>query len=302
MNNDVAVWMICNPLAGSYSKAKIDEVVALLKIENIELTVVSAKDREDTVAITFAACLKMVHIIIVAGGDGTLRDVITGITNFKKIHNLTTPKLSIFPLGTANVVANRLGIRRSPIFVVKSLLSSKSEIMFPVAVDKNLFLLTAGFGMDAEIVNRVSNTLKINVSKIAYVYAILCLLLKKWEQHFIVDVDEKSYDVVSMICMQGSHYAFAKPITAYIAPESSLTVCLFKRGRRMDIFLYIMYMLCNCLEKHQFAEVVSGKKICVKNYSSQWVQIDGDCFSIDRNQIEICIDTNFFIEILMSDP
>lgn len=78
----------------------------------------------------------------------------------------------------------------------------------------------------------------------------------------------------------------------------SLTIFLFRSSNRFDIILYIYYMFFNCLEKHRSVDIIKGNKILVKEYSSRWVQVDGDCLYKDVEQIEINCDTDVSIEFL----
>jgi len=57
-------------------------------------------------------------------------------------------------------------------------------------------------------------------------------------------------------------------------------------------------MFFNCLEKHRSVDIITGKKIYVKGYSSRLVQVDGDFFHEDVEQIEINCDTDVSIEFL----
>lgn len=299
MQNDMTVWILYNPSAGAQQQAKINDLASQLISRNINLTVISTRDREDTVSAALKACGEMVHIIMVAGGDGTIRDVINGIIHYKLQNSGPIPKMAIFPMGTANIVANRLGIDNTAQSVAKSLFSSESSVLRPVKLNRNAFLLSVGLGIDAEIVSLVSPKLKKICSKLAYVYATLCVLTRKWNKRFIVEVDGTEHEVVSLICLQGRHYAFSQPITSYFSPGENLTVCLFKRGHRLDIILFILYMLCGCLEKSRFVEIVSGTELRVKHYPASWIQVDGDVFHTENLPINISMNTDVAIEILL---
>ncbi|MHC1761374.1 MAG: diacylglycerol kinase family protein [Negativicutes bacterium] len=299
MQNDMTVWIIYNPSAGAQQNAKINDLASQLISRNINLTVISTRDREDTVSAALKACWEMVHIITVAGGDGTLRDVINGIIHYKDQNSGPIPKVAIFPMGTANIVANRLGLDNTAQSVAKSLFSAKSSVLRSVKLNQNSFLLSVGLGIDAEIVSLVSPKLKKICSKLAYVYATLCVLTRKWNKRFIVEVDGTAHEVASLICLQGRHYAFSQPITSYLSTGENLTICLFKRGHRLDIIFYILYMLCGRLEKSRFVEIVSGTELCVKHYPSSWIQVDGDGFHIENAPIIISMNTDVSIEILL---
>ena len=89
-----------NPGSGAnYDK---EDILAALKLANIEATYVSTK--EDDLDDAFK---KAADVYIAAGGDGTIRKVV------EKIRKGKAP-LAILPLGTANNVARSLGIAGTP--------------------------------------------------------------------------------------------------------------------------------------------------------------------------------------------
>lgn len=96
-----------NPTAGTKSFDK-DGILAALKLANIEAVYVSTKDDD-----VEAALKKSADLFIAAGGDGTIRAVVTGAKD-------RSIPLAVLPLGTANNVARSLGITGTPIELVES--------------------------------------------------------------------------------------------------------------------------------------------------------------------------------------
>jgi diacylglycerol kinase family enzyme len=89
-----------NPTAGA--KADKDAILAALKLADIEANYVSLKgdDIED-------ALKKSTDLVVVAGGDGTITEVLT------KLPDRALP-VALLPLGTANNIARSLGIAGTP--------------------------------------------------------------------------------------------------------------------------------------------------------------------------------------------
>jgi diacylglycerol kinase family enzyme len=89
-----------NPAAGH--KADKDAILAALKLADIEARYVSVKgdDIED-------ALKKSADLLVVAGGDGTIAEVLT------KLSDPSLP-VALLPLGTANNIARSLGIAGTP--------------------------------------------------------------------------------------------------------------------------------------------------------------------------------------------
>ena len=95
-----------NPTAGTKGFDK-DALLAALKLANIDAQYFSTK--EDDVE---AALKKSADLLIAAGGDGTIRTVVTGAKD-------RSIPVAVLPLGTANNIARSLGISGTPVELVE---------------------------------------------------------------------------------------------------------------------------------------------------------------------------------------
>jgi diacylglycerol kinase family enzyme len=91
-----------NPGSGGKGQDK-DDLLAALKLADIDASYVSTKDDDDLKD----AFKKSADLYVAAGGDGTIRTVVTGARE-------RDIPIALFPLGTANNVARSLGIAGTP--------------------------------------------------------------------------------------------------------------------------------------------------------------------------------------------
>src|SRR4029450_1327594 len=106
-----------------------------------------------------------VDLLIAAGGDGTLNEVVHGLMDLSKAER---PTLGIVPLGTANDFANGCGIPREPKKALS--LCMKGEAV-PIDVGKandHWFINAASSGFGAEITATTSPELKRLLGPAAY--------------------------------------------------------------------------------------------------------------------------------------
>jgi diacylglycerol kinase (ATP) len=107
------------------------------------------------------------ELILVAGGDGTINEVVNGMA-FSEV------PLGILPAGTANVLACELGIGKSMERAAKALADSVLErialgsITSGAEDSRRYFLLMAGAGLDADIVYHLNTRTKETFGKVAY--------------------------------------------------------------------------------------------------------------------------------------
>jgi diacylglycerol kinase (ATP) len=99
-----------------------------------------------------------VELLIVAGGDGTVRKVITALADRKMLGK--TPPIALIPLGTANNISKALNISGNEKEIIESWKKKKPR-KFDVGIidgaDKtNLFLEAFGFGLFASFMNKLA--------------------------------------------------------------------------------------------------------------------------------------------------
>ena len=115
-----------------------------------------------------------VHIIIL-GGDGTINEVVNGITDFDKVC------LGVIPTGTGNDFARNLGIKGTPEELIHDILQSEKGTKLDLGVvhfekekKSRMFTISSGIGFDALVckyamtsrVKKVLNSIK--MGKMAY--------------------------------------------------------------------------------------------------------------------------------------
>jgi diacylglycerol kinase (ATP) len=97
------------------------------------------------------------RLVVAAGGDGTVNEVLNGLS--------PEATLGVLPLGTANVLARELGLPLDPAEACRRLLKGeRSRVDFGVATDdvgaERRFACMAGIGFDAKVISAVTPRLK----------------------------------------------------------------------------------------------------------------------------------------------
>lgn len=96
--------------------------------------------------------------IVVIGGDGTVNEVINGLIGTHPTPD-RRPKLGIIPTGSANVFARALGFPNQPAEAAAQLAELLQEGAYrrlPVGkINDRWFCVNVGFGLDAEVINRM---------------------------------------------------------------------------------------------------------------------------------------------------
>ena len=109
-----------------------------------------------------AAALAGRRRILVAGGDGSVHDVVNGIMN-SGLDADDKVTLAVAPGGTGNDWARSLGIGRDPHAIVESIVGGRTRLLdvgvidFPLALapTRRWFVNVAGAGYDAHVISRL---------------------------------------------------------------------------------------------------------------------------------------------------
>ena len=141
-----------------------------------------------------------VDAIVVAGGDGSIREAAKGL--------LGTPvPLGFIPSGTGNVLAFELGLVRSPEAIADYLAAGVPRPITPSLANGEPFLLMTGVGFDASVVAMVDSFWKRRLGKAAFAMPTLRALFAPPAGGLHVRLDGEDLETGWLIATHASRYA-----------------------------------------------------------------------------------------------
>lgn len=198
-NTDAVV--IGNPNSGrAGSKGYLERHAEILRSGGLAVKVLNT-ERPDHA--TELADLAGDRLVIAAGGDGTVNEVINGLSE--------NAILGILPLGTANVLARELGLPLDAEGACHRILNGeRSRIDLGVATDRDgverRFACMAGIGFDAEVVRTVTPRLKRYLRVLAFPLVGLKVLFEEDLPHVHVHHGDTIYVTQFAIVANGHYY------------------------------------------------------------------------------------------------
>lgn len=269
------IKFIGNPKAGKEVIERIKRCEDFLRKSGTEVQTFITGKRGDAEAWAREATSEGIDRIVVGGGDGTINEVINGISG-------SSIPVGIIPLGVSNVLALELGI---PINIEKAsdvAVTGKVKTVPLGLSNGRYFFLMAGVGFDAEVVCRLDLRLKRYLGKLAYILTGVKVILnyKPSPVEIITDSGEV-FTGYSAIVAKSKFYGGRFSVTPDAGIEKEeLDLCLFQKGRRRDIIRYVLGILTgyHLSFKDVLYKKVSGLKISSEGQVP--VQIDGDCFGV----------------------
>jgi diacylglycerol kinase (ATP) len=156
MKADKEAWIIYNPMAGRFpAKPLLTRAGEALRRRGWQIELVETHAGQDLTALAHSAAEEGLHAVFVAGGDGSVGQVASALAG-------SETALGILPAGTANVMAQELGLPKLDylhLFALEqaaiSLAEGEIKRVDLGLCNGNAFLLWAGVGLDAHIVNSI---------------------------------------------------------------------------------------------------------------------------------------------------
>ncbi|HIU64019.1 MAG TPA: diacylglycerol kinase [Candidatus Avacidaminococcus intestinavium] len=244
------------------------------------LTEVSIYSFEEVRTIAQRICNEHYEWVIVAGGDGTLR-AITEVF----VENGKLPYMSVYPVGTVNLVAKELMLPADPDEWMKKV---KRGMLTPVwlgQANNRVFLTVAGIGIDSLVIDKVTETEKKYLSKFAYVIegtelVKRELLWQDWQYKFQVMINNDGIwrDAASVIVAKSRYYAgWFSLVDGASLSSAKLHVCLFHGVNKLDLLRYLGLLLTDSLATDKSVEILEAQSVEIRcNEENFAAELDGD--------------------------
>jgi len=212
-------------------------------------------------------------MVVVVGGDGTVREVAHGLEGSNK-------PLLIVPHGTENLLANELGFDEKLKTIIRTF---EAEYIRPLdlgSANGRCFTSIAGFGFDGQIVKRVSEQREGHIDHFDYFWPIWRTFWNYKFDPMKVEVDgEEIFDGPGLVFVGNiSRYALGLQILHYADfGDGLLDVCVYKCASQLHL---VKHSVMTVLKQHADSSDViyrQGQNILVSSETdSVMTEIDGD--------------------------
>jgi diacylglycerol kinase (ATP) len=262
--------IIVNPAAGRRAPRRFAAVLRELERLGCRVTVQTTSGRGDAEAWARAARPEAYDAVVAAGGDGTINEVVNGLVG-------STLPLGIIPLGTANVLAVEIGAPRSAAALATMLAAGPVRQIWPGEAHGRHFLLMAGIGFDARVIEGVDPRLKRRLGKLAVYWEIARQIGRYRAQRCLIRCDGQEYDAASAVIAKARFYGgkFVLAPEAAIA-EPHLHLVLFLRGGRVAVLRYLLALALRRVHLLPDVRILRTSAVRLTHSGGGAVQLDGD--------------------------
>jgi diacylglycerol kinase (ATP) len=281
------VVLIVNPRAGRQknSRRDIERFRQTLVRHGFDVEVDLTCAPRDATRLAAEAVRAEASHIAVLGGDGTINEVVQSIVG-------TSAMLVAWPRGTANVLARELSLpfdaeqtaemiargKTQEIYLGCATLERDGEFEEELYGKVNrYFLLMAGIGLDASVVEGVRAGLKRRIGKGAFWYSGLEHLALWKPEPFSIEINGKNYEATFATIGKASSYGGGLNITprAEIA-HPDFEVCIVSARNSLRFVRLLTHTLRANGVPRSLADVTFVRTTHVRAAGSAAVQIDGE--------------------------
>ncbi len=230
-------------------------------------------------------------LIVVAGGDGTINEVVNGMAGSRV-------PLAILPAGTANVLANELGIARRMEDAAAALAGWIEErvalgvLATATGEAPRYFLLMAGAGLDASIVYHLKPRMKEVLGKAAYWVAGLSKFGQRLPE-FSVESEGRtfrtSFALLSRVRNYGGDLEIAPSISLF---DDEFEVVLFEGGNSLPYVKYMLGVVARRIRRMRGVTILRTRKALLSgaDRGQVYIQVDGEAAGLLPASVELVPD------------
>ena len=268
------VLIVFNPTAGNASVQQREIAIAASTWRELGWSVALQPTAcsGDGTRIAREAAAAGYDVVVAAGGDGTINEVINGLVG-------TQTALATLPIGTVNVWARELKLPLQPRAAAEALGSAVVRSVDLGRAGDRHFLLMAGIGFDATITEQVQPEEKRRLCPFAYVLRGFGLIgrMRGTRARVVVDGREITGRVLWIVVGNSQLYGGVIKITHRASMDDGLLdVCVIKGDHLYTAPLHVLSLLLRRPSIDPEIEYYRAHRIDIQTRRPLAVQVDGD--------------------------
>ncbi len=260
--------VILNPAArGERAKRLHDRIEALTQGAVLRSTSRSGEAE----SLARAATKEGFEVVVAAGGDGTVNEVVNGIAG-------TGTALGLLPLGTMNVFAAELGLPGNDLDRCWRIIceAQTRRVDLPSANGKH-FVQLAGVGLDAQAVRETSRAFKRNFGPLSYLISAAQIAARVPPRLLIESKNALTEEGSFVLLGNGRFYGGPFPFFKQAVIDDGLfDVLVFKRLTYLQMIRYLQDVIFSSEITSPDVEYFQTTSLRVSSEEAVPVEIDGE--------------------------
>lgn len=237
ISGTIKATVVFSGMASQASPRRSGPAIEYLAQHGWQVNLVETRAPGDAAALAHEAVHRGDDVVIAAGGDGTVNEVVQALAH-------TGVALGVLPLGLENIWAKEIGVGSDPVAAAEALIDGELRwVDLGQALqlrpdgwkpEHRYFLMMASLGFDSLVVRKVTRSSKMRLGPLAYVLAGLGALTSFRGVELSVSLPDRLLRRRALLVVVGNSRLYAGRVRisseAYV-DDGLLDVCLFnERG------------------------------------------------------------------------
>jgi YegS/Rv2252/BmrU family lipid kinase len=283
------VTIIFNTQAGSGKNQKnVRKVIDFFQQNRIEYRLFETLSIGHAVKLAHQAMDENQTHLIVAGGDGTLNEVINGIFSHPTRRDV---KIGILPIGTCNDFAQAAGLSLSLDKALESIMSGEPQ-RFDVAKIADLYFINvAGIGFDVDIVETISRHQK-GRNFVTYLLAVFKIIRQYRAGTYRIKTPDKALEgkMLLIAFANGRSFGGGFRIAPMADPQDGLLdIVILKDMPFIKRIVALLRILNGSLNKCAETVTLSSDHISIDAEHPLKMQMEGELVQFTHKEITVDI-------------
>lgn len=275
--NRSKLLVILNPVAGQKDSSKTRSTITKF-LDSRDVDYELRETGGDGDALKWAKEAAGVDLVVVAGGDGTVMEAMSGM-----IENPRPVALAQLPLGTANLLSRALSIptklEDALELAIGTGVAVSMDIGFLVSHDR-YFAIIAGAGWDAKLIADATREMKDKLGFFAYVISGIKNLFTLRSSRIQIEIDDKvenfradSVAVINVGEIHGSGIAIGEKVSPH---DGHLDLAIASTRGSLGIFRLLWRILTKSFDNSDELKYFTASHLKVSAIPPLKLEIDGE--------------------------
>jgi len=269
---------LLNPAAGqSYRLADLEETLGYLVRQGWELSLRETGRPQEAMQLARQAAEEGLDIVVAVGGDGTVGEVVNGLAT-------TQTALAVIPLGSGNGWAREQGLALEPVEAARSLAQGQIRYTDLGLAGTHYFLLMAGVGFDAAVVQALSGEAYQAPWPIGYFIKSITMAIDFAGEQTLVAMDDRQVEGETVLVVVSNSRLYGA--LGQVNPQASiddgfLDVCILRgKGGLPQLSLFTIGAMLQHPEIASGVDLYRTREVTISSKTPLYVQTDGDLLGV----------------------
>lgn len=212
--------------------------------------------------------------LMVAGGDGTLHEVINGLDLPANL------EIGILPTGTGNDFARAVGLAYEKKLALRLMNEGRTRLIDLGEVNQRKFVNIAGVGFDAQVAHEVNSGFKFVSGTAAYLMALVKVMLTY--QSLPIDIyindDIKKTEEILFFTVANAPYIGGgmKIVPQAVIDDGLFHICLAQKVSRLEIFKTLPKIYHGKHIEHPKVHIITARELRLSSIFPLPLHADGE--------------------------